>query len=72
MAKLAQQEFYCVKCRKKVKLNKDNIYLRTVKNKRTKRDIPMLSGSCNKCGTSVHKFVKKSDVPKLAKKFKVL
>ena len=70
MVKMTQQQFYCVKCRKRVTIPKDDICLRIVKNKKAGRDVPMLSGWCKECGVAVNKFVAVADVPKLAKKFK--
>lgn len=52
MPVLKKDEFYCVKCRKKVKPAKSPRLAKT-KNNRS-----MLKGECSKCGTKVCRFVK--------------
>lgn len=52
MPVLKANEFYCVKCRAKVKSSS------SPKLAKTKNNRSMLKGSCNKCSTKVCKFVK--------------
>ena len=61
-------EFYCVKCRKIVKLNNSDICVETIKNKKI-GNMPALKSNCKKCDTNLTKFVKVSDKDKLVKKF---
>ena len=61
-------EFYCVKCRKIVKLKNDDICVKSIKNKKI-GSIPALKGYCQKCDVNLTKFVKRSDEEKLVKKF---
>lgn len=65
---MRQNEFYCVKCRKIVKVGNDDICLTFIKNKRIGK-IPALKAECNKCETNLTKFVKVDDVEKLEKKY---
>lgn len=55
-SKLKQNEFYCVKCRKRVTVPADNICVKQYANKRVGRKISMLKGECKKCGTGVNKI----------------
>lgn len=68
-SKLKQQEFYCVKCRNRVKINADDICVTTLKNKKVKGGVPTLIGSCAKCDTDMYKFIKRADKARLTKKF---
>jgi hypothetical protein len=52
MPVLKKDEFYCVKCRKKVKPSKEPKMVKTKNNRH------MLKGECSKCGTKVCRFVK--------------
>ena len=69
MAKLKQNQFYCVKCSAKKTCKKDNIGVKVYTNKRTKTKVPTLKCSCPKCGTNMTKFIKHADEQKLTKKF---
>ena len=65
---MKSNEFYCVKCRKIVKVGNDVICFTFIKNKRVGK-IPALKAECNKCETNLTKFVKVDDVEKLEKKY---
>jgi hypothetical protein len=65
--KLKQEEFYCVKCRKRVK--GDDICIKTFKNKKSFGGIPTMMASCKKCDTSVYKFIKHSAKDRLTDKY---
>lgn len=66
-APLKVNEFYCVKCRKRVKLPKANMCVKMVHN--SKRTVPTLIGHCEKCDCKLHKFIKNSDVSEMTKKY---
>ena len=61
-------EFYCVKCRKIVKINSSDICVTSIKNKKV-GTLPALKGYCKKCDVNLTKFVKVSEKEKLVKKF---
>ena len=65
---MRENEFYCVKCRKVVKVPKDDICLTFIKNKKIGK-IPALKGECAKCDTNLTKFVKVDDAEKLENKY---
>tara|TARA_Y100000389_G_scaffold197949_1_gene233547 strand:- start:616 stop:843 length:228 start_codon:yes stop_codon:yes gene_type:complete len=65
--KLAENEFYCVKCRKREKVK--DICVKILKNKKIKGGVPTLTGECKKCDTLLYKFVKKDKKDKLVKKY---
>ena len=69
MPKLTQQQFYCVKCRKKVSSSAGDMCVQTFKNKKVKGGSPALRSVCVKCGTNLTKFIKKVDKVKLTKKY---
>ena len=56
MTKLKENQFYCVADRKKVTLKKDDICVHIAKNRRTKRNVPMLKCWCEKSKCFVTKF----------------
>lgn len=56
--KLRKNEFYCVACRKRVRVAADDVDEVTVYNKRVHHRIPMEKSSCPKCDVTVNKFVK--------------
>lgn len=63
-------EFYCVKCRKKVSLKPENICFQYLKNKNMKTGkMPSLKGICHKCDINLTKFIKHDDAKKLQKKY---
>lgn len=64
---MAQNQFYCVACRKRVKCDKDDICLALLKNKK-RGEVPALRCQCA-CGTNLTKFVSLKDVEKLADKY---
>jgi hypothetical protein len=55
---LKENEFYCVKCRKRVKSHEDDICVKIYRNKKIKGGVPVLVSSCNKCDTNLNKFIK--------------
>jgi hypothetical protein len=65
--KLKQEEFYCVSCRKRVKGY--DICIKTLKNKKMVGGIPTMMALCNKCLTTVYKFIKHSDKDRLTDKY---
>jgi len=62
--KLKQQEFYCVKCRKRCKSTKNDICIVEFKNGSN-----AMEGQCSKCDCMMYKFIKDKDVDKLIDKF---
>jgi len=65
--KLSQNEFYCVKCRRREKGT--DICVKMLKNKKIKGGVPTLVADCKKCDTVLYKFVKRTDKDKLIKKY---
>ena len=66
---LKQNEFYCVSCRKAVRVSNEDMCVKEFKNKRAKTGkTPALVGTCNKCSHKVVKFIKRDDVKKLKAK----
>jgi len=61
-------EFYCVKCRKIVKIGADDICLTYLKNKKIGK-VPALRSECRKCDTNLTKFVKHASAKKLEEKY---
>ena len=61
-------EFYCVKCRMKVKILDKNICMTYINNKKIGK-MPALKAYCKKCDTNLTKFVKRDEGKKLDKKF---
>jgi hypothetical protein len=60
-----QNQFYCLRCRKRVTINTTNISItRFNKNKS-----PAMVGNCKSCGTFVSKFICVDDEDKLIKKY---
>ena len=60
--KLKEDEFYCVKCRKRVK--SPDFTVKKIKNsKRT--NIHMMKGNCKNCGTNLNKFITKDKFDEL-------
>jgi hypothetical protein len=66
--KLKQQEFYCVKCRKRVKIASDDMGVSVFKNEKTGMKVPSLVGNC-KCDTTVIKFIKHDDQDRFTQKY---
>jgi hypothetical protein len=69
MPKLSEKQFYCVSCRKRVSLHQDEICFLKLKNKKVKGGVPALNGQCNKCDTSLYKFVKRTKSETLKNKY---
>ena len=65
--KLSQNEFYCVKCRKRTK--GDDICVKVLKNKKIKGGVPSLVADCAKCQTVLYKFIKQNKKDSMIKKF---
>ena len=65
---LSETEFFCVKCRKTIKLSSSDICVKVYKNARFVNGSPALVGEC-KCGTKVTKFIRHDDKDKLEKKY---
>ena len=61
-------EFYCVKCRKAVKIGADDICLKYFKNKKIGK-VTALRAQCSKCDTNLTKFVKHDSAKKLEEKY---
>ena len=57
-------EFYCVACRKRVKISEDNICVAKLKNGRN-----ALKAYCAKCDCSLTKFISNDSVSKMKSKF---
>lgn len=64
MKKLTQNEFYCVKTRKAVKVKSEDICVVVFKN-----GAPALYAQCPETKTSMYKFIKNKDIERLTKKF---
>lgn len=59
MTKLRQNQFYCVKCEKRVTCKPNDMCVTHYSNKRVAGGkVPALKGSC-RCGTNLTKFVKR-------------
>lgn len=65
---LKRNEFYCVKCRKRMTCKNEDMCVKIYKNKKT-GETPALRGVCSKCGTNLTKFVKRDDVGHLIEKY---
>lgn len=65
--KMSETQFYCVKCGKRVTLNKQDA--ETIRVRKTKNDRHALTAHCSKCDTKLYKFVKEKDADKLSKKY---
>ena len=65
---MRENQFYCVKCRKPVTVNKSDIYLKVIRTSKRKR-VPMIKSVCGKCDTNLTKFIKESDEKKWKKKW---
>lgn len=63
-SKLKKNEFYCVFCRRKIKLNSDEICLEN-----DKRGRPRIRSKCNQCDYKVFKYIKFKDVDKVEKTY---
>jgi hypothetical protein len=55
--KLVENEFYCVKCRHRVKCNKEDMCVKSKLNPRNKVKVHMLKCKCQHCDTSLTKFI---------------
>lgn len=67
--KLHQNEFYCVSCRKAVKIPASDICFRNV-NSSKRGKIPMLTGYCSKCDCNLNKFVSNKKATNMKNKYK--
>lgn len=67
---MKQNQFYCVKCRKKKMCKSSDMGIKVYANKRMKGGkAPALKCACPACGTNMTKFIKHDDQSKLTKKF---
>lgn len=66
--KLKQTEFYCVACRKRVKVHPDDICVEVFKNKKIEGGVPALRSVC-KCGVNLTKFIKHRDEYRMSNKY---
>ena len=55
--KIDIEQIYCLKCRKQVEVDPDEVTLGYTKNNR-----PRVSATCPECGREINKFVKLDDV----------
>lgn len=62
--KLNETEFYCVKCKHKVRSNVDDICLSKTSNSRY-----MLKSSCKHCNTTLNKFISMDNLELFKKKY---
>lgn len=69
MPKLTEREFYCVKCRKIILCDANNIKAITYHTKRGVRHA--LKCKCKKCNTNLTKFVPTQEFPALARLYGV-
>ena len=68
--KLTERQFYCVKCRSKCTLPKDDICFIVFKNKQMYNGkVPALHSECPRCNTNVTKFVKHSTQKTMENKY---
>ena len=65
---MKQNQFYCVLCRKKVMVPKDQMCVKVYKNKRA-GPTPALKAYCKKCDTPLTKFIKRASAQKMMDKF---
>jgi hypothetical protein len=63
-SRLKQTEFYCVSCRKRIKMKKDDICVKILKN-----GTPALVSYCSKCNVNLTKFIKDDSVKKMEYKY---
>lgn len=64
--KLGVDQFYCVKCRRAVKVPKEDIKVKNVRSTRNKVVNPMAKAVCQKCGCGLNRFLKDSQVGRYA------
>ena len=64
---LKENEFYCVGCRKRVKIPVANMCVKM--NHTSKRTVPTLIGKCEKCKCKLNKFIKNDSVSEMTKKY---
>jgi len=69
--KLKQEEFYCVSCRGRVKVEGGDICVKIYNNSKTGRSTPALRGRCSKCGTNLTKFIKTTSTSAMLSKYGV-
>ena len=67
--KMNINQFYCVKCRKRVTLKPDDIRIARFNNKKVGRKIPAMVGNCRLCDTTVCKFIPVDDENKLTEQY---
>ena len=70
MTKLKQKEFYCVKCRRRVTCNTEDICVKIYKNKNmVGKKVPTLFSECPYCETNLNKFIKHDLTEKMIEKY---
>ena len=55
---LKANQFYCVKCRARVSVDKDDMCVRAGTKKT--HGVPMLKAQCHKCDSGLNKFIKQN------------
>jgi len=68
MAKLNQNQFYCLSCRAKRSCKADNMCVKVYRNRKIGQ-VPTLKCECPQCGAPLTKFIKHSDTDKMVKKY---
>jgi len=67
---MKQNQFYCVKCRRKVTANPDDMYVKIYKNKRMyDGQAPALKSHCKSCATNLTKFIKHDSTHAMVEKY---
>ena len=66
--KLGERQFYCVSCRTRRTLPKENISMKMYSNK-VRGTIPAMRGVCPSCDTKLTKFVSNDKADKLVEKY---
>jgi len=69
---MRENEFYCLRCRKRVSVKKDDICFKNIKNSKmvnNGKKAPVLFAECQKCDAKLIKFVKHKDSEKFENKF---
>ena len=70
MPKLNQNQFYCVKCNKRVTVKADDICVKIYKNyKMPGAKIPTHKAECQTCETNMIKFIKHDLTTKMQQKY---
>ena len=54
---LKPNQFYCVKCRRRVTVEPSTMCVKVYRNRRTNASIPALRAECKHCDTKLTKFI---------------